>query len=475
MPTLHEHLSALPHRDLRAVATRLGVRTRGENRKADWITAVAQAWQDPAQRTALLALLSSAAHAAAYRLAQAGELPAALFLAEYGAIRRAGAAHHWQPAPWDAPQSVSEELYYVGLLCPEPPAAPERAARLALVTDLRHLFAATSPPPGLPHPDPDRSAEPAAALMHDVAQLVCYVLAQPTLTLLHGRWLPPAHLAALNRRLLRPDPARQPRAHKRLPRLRFIAFLAVAAGLHHGGAITPVGWHWLAQPPAHRLRQLWQAWRSAPTALRRAFAQTEAALPAPWPNLLLEHLARQSAPFTAADLAATLLGQAANFTAYFAAHLPDLAAFDRHVAELLAGVLHTWGIVTVADASAPEPRVYTITETGRWLLTALPDAAPPVWLAAPTAADAQLTEPTPATWRIAAPIWTPPHLLAVLDLYAAHEQLQWAGEPPAHCYRLTETTIASASAAGHELATLLQALTALGLAPTPAQMPAKDA
>jgi len=469
MPTLHEHLLTLPQRDLRAIATRLGVRRRGQNRKADWISAVAQAWQETDQRTALLAQLSPAAHAAAYRLAQAGALPAALFFAEFGAIRRAATGRHWQPPPWEAPDSVSEELYYAGLLCPLPQAPLERAARLALVADLQSIFAPQSRPPPLEAADLLAGSEHAAALVHDVAQLLCFLLAQPDLRLLHGRWLAPGPLAAFNRRLLQPDPAPQRRSHKRAPRLRFIAFLAAAAGLVADGQVTPTGWAWLAQPPAPRLAQLWRAWRSAPTVLRQAFDQPEAALPPPWPGLLLDHLGRQRAPFGAADLAATLLGQAANFTTYFAAHLPDLAALDRHVAALLTGALRTWGVVTEADASSPEPCLYMLTETGCWLLTAPPDAAPPVWPGAQASTLAQLTEPAPETWQIAAPISTAPHAQAVLGLYAAYQQLLWSADPPCHRYDLTETTVAAASAAGYELASLLQALTDLGLTLTPEQ------
>ena len=142
VPTLRQCLEALPHRDVRGIATRLGVRRRGEHRKAGWIEGILQAWLASAGQAQIIAGLSPAARRAAIRLAQGGEFPAQLFLAEYGAVRRPRPDQRWLPPPWEAPQTISEELYYCGLLAATPPALLEKAVRLTLPADLQFLFAA---------------------------------------------------------------------------------------------------------------------------------------------------------------------------------------------------------------------------------------------------------------------------------------------------------------------------------------------
>jgi hypothetical protein len=262
MLLLRDALAALPYRDLRAIAIRLQLRSRSQHRKEDWLAAIVQAWHDPARRTAWLDRLSPAARAAARRLAQAGELPATLFLAEYGPLRRPGPDRHWTPPPWEAPLTVSEELYYCGLLCPaqadvelQPAHRLEKASRLALPADLRaycgELPAAPAPPPATPQPPGE-----ASPLLHDAGQILLYLAHHADLRLDHGRWLPVPHLADLNRRLLCPEPAPLPASHKRCRRLRFLWFLITAAGLQADGRLTPLGWTWLAEPRPQQLALL---------------------------------------------------------------------------------------------------------------------------------------------------------------------------------------------------------------------------
>ena len=178
VPTLRQCLEALPHRDVRGIATRLGVRRRGEHRKAGWIEGILQTWLASAGQAQIIAGLSPAARQAAIRLAQGGEFPAQLFLAEYGAVRRSRPDQRWLPPPWEAPQTISEELYYCGLLAATPPALLEKAVRLTLPADLQFLFAADALLGCLPA-SPDDTNNTAAALLHDVAQVLCFLIEQP--------------------------------------------------------------------------------------------------------------------------------------------------------------------------------------------------------------------------------------------------------------------------------------------------------
>ena len=88
MPALFHHLQHMSHRDLRAVATRLSVRQPGSHSKQAWVEVLHQFLLSDQAIDPLGSLLSLSALNALGRLIAAGELPAALFFAEYGPIRR---------------------------------------------------------------------------------------------------------------------------------------------------------------------------------------------------------------------------------------------------------------------------------------------------------------------------------------------------------------------------------------------------
>jgi hypothetical protein len=486
MPTLRQCLEALPHRDVRGIATRLGVRRRGEHRKADWIAGILQVWLASASRPQIVAGLSSAALGAAIRLAQGGEFPAPLFLAEYGAVRRPRPGQRWLPPPWEAPQTISEELYYCGLLAATPPALLEKAVRLTLPADLKALFADEALLDQRPVAAGE-AGDASSALLHDVAQVLCFLVEQHGLTLLHGRWLAPAALAELNGRLLRPEPRPepgrrripQPRSHARAPRLRFLFFLATAAGLCSGSSLTPLGWTWLAEPVGARLTLLWNAWRAAPPSLRQAYRQATAALPEPWPDLALKHLVRLPPAFTAAQLAQTVLGQETAFAAYFTAHLPDISALDAAAASLIETLTQDWGALAATTASAAPTdtfKPFGLTDFGRWLIDPAHGDLPAASFADQAGPAARLNVQDDAEWQLIVAPWASPLSLAHLAAYASYVSPTPSGgigvarhDPPSHVYRLDEGTIAAAAAAGHGLPDLLQALTGLGVQLTPQQ------
>jgi hypothetical protein len=481
VPSLLECLAALPHRDLRAVATHLGLRQRGHNRKDDWVGAVVHAWETPDSQRAIIAALSPAARASAARLAGAGELPAPLFFAEYGRVRRPRRGKHWSPPPWEAPETASEELYYCGLLSPATSASLDRTPRLTMAAELQQLFAGTLP---VLQPVPDElvasvPSTTAAALIHDLGQVLAYLLSHPHLPLLHGRWLAPAALAELNQRLLRPEIGPRPRSHKRSPRLRFLFFLATAANLQVAGQVTPLGWTWLAEPPAERLRLLWQAWQETTQADRRAYAQPIASLPPPWPRLALAHLPGLPAVFTAAELAQTVLGTEKDYTAYFAAHAPDIRALDAAAVDLLSTLAHDWGVVVSLVSGDPtDPAApCSLSAVGHWLLDPARNPIPAeIWgrpeLSFVTAAitGAQLDTRDDNAWQVAVSAWAELRFLAILSPYAAYRGFDRTAQPPLHRYVLSKDTVATASATGYGMASLFQALSGLGLALTADQV-----
>ena len=295
MNLLLDYLGRLPQRDLRAIATRIGVRKADSNRKQAWVLAVHRFQLAPDAPAFMLDLLSPSALEALNRLLGVDALPTALFLAEYGPIRRAGVNRSWSPSPWQQPASVSEELYYAGLLFPVDPKPIERSRQVAVPPDLRRHLAPQVATLRMTQARP-------FPLLHDLAQVLFYLHQHPDLVLQHGRWLSPFHVTQLNQRLLNSDPPPLPTSHKRTHRLRFLFFLAQSAGLLVGSEVTAFAWFWVAEPPAQQMTLLWQAWLGASTDLRRVYVQPGSYLPAPWPHLLVKQLAEIPMPCSADQL-----------------------------------------------------------------------------------------------------------------------------------------------------------------------------
>ncbi|MEZ4705646.1 MAG: WYL domain-containing protein [Caldilineaceae bacterium] len=499
----------LPAHDLRAVATRLGVRRRGHERKDDWVAAIVAIWQQPQNRQAALQRLSPTARAALLQLCTAHKLPAAIFWADYGPLRRpqsAARTANADAAPWVAPATVSEELYYSGLLHGVEHANIQRTEHVQPPMPLcPHLLltavetAAAPAGPAAPHAWP---------LLHDLAQYLIFHSQHADLSLLHGRWLAPTQLKALNARLLQPAAAPL-RSHKSAPRLCWLAFLAQAAHLHSADGLTAAAWSWLAAAPATQLLTLWLAWQRAPAALRRTYAQPDAYLGGadrtPWPQPLIHLLAQQNDAFSAARLADQILGAADALLAYFAAYLPDSATLTHIVAELLAGPLTSLGLVqrqSAAPSAAPPAQIaYTLAPAGHWLLhpalpapalTSAPDepAAARTLTAAHTAVAARWVESTAAAPGAAmseARWLTPPYLQLEIAAAAPFDQQAHlaafaddgrllpppdAEHGPRHLWLLHRDALARAAAADRPFVQLTDALAALELALPAAHMAA---
>ena len=377
MNLLLDYLGRLPQRDLRAIATRIGVRKADSNRKQAWVLAVHRFQLAPDAPAFMLDLLSPSALEALNRLLGVDALPTALFLAEYGPIRRAGVNRSWSPSPWQQPASVSEELYYAGLLFPVDPKPIERSRQVAVPPDLRRHLAPQVATLRMTQARP-------FPLLHDLAQVLFYLHQHPDLVLQHGRWLSPFHVTQLNQRLLNSDPPPLPTSHKRTHRLRFLFFLAQSAGLLVGSEVTAFAWFWVAEPPAQQITLLWQAWLGASTDLRRFYVQPGSYLPAPWPHLLVKQLAEIPMPCSPDQLTARILSASPAFQGFFLAYLEDLSQLDDLIADILADPLAQLSVTFAQpDQASPDPdqsvaaRRFSLTPTGRWLLqptvAALPD------------------------------------------------------------------------------------------------------
>lgn len=470
MPTLQQHLAALPYRDLRGIATRLGVSQRGQNRKTLWRTALIQGWRTATQRQTWLAQLSPQAQAALQRLLLGEQMPRALFEAEYGVVRRVTARRHWPTPPWQDPQTPAEELYYAGLLAPADGLAWSKTNFITLPADLRPLI----PPPlsSVPlssaplssAPLPPGPLPPASLLCHDIGQLLIYLHTEtlgPSTRQRHqpSGWLTRAQLHRLNQRLLHPEPAPLPRSHKQTNRLRNLLFFATAAGLIEAGAVTPFAWAWLGEPLSAQSALLWRGWQTASPTLRHRYAQPDAGLPAPWPAPLLTALRTAPMPFTAPALSAQLLNQDPSLRPYWVAHLADLSDLDQLINATCATTLHALGLVQMVTAT-PAP-VFQITAFGRWLLGE--PAAPPEW---PSALNPSATLSVTATeWSVTLPANA---LLAQAKL-APYAHYGPAPAPPTtgHLYQLTPTTVGQAAALGLGLPALAAAFALIALPLTP--------
>jgi hypothetical protein len=462
MLTLVDQLQAMPYRDVRGVAIRLGLRNSDQNQKAAWIDAIQQGWRDADQRQHWVGQLSLAALRALARLLAAQTIPAPLFWAEYGRIRQATSRHHWDPAPWQEPTSVSEELYYSGLLSAYGASSLARAAIVTLPTDLRPLLAPQLMPVAVNRsPSPSLCAVPAWPLCHDIGQLLIYGQTQLAPRRPSQPWLNRAQVAALRSRLWSPQAAIANRSHRSQPYLRLLAFLAAVGELQIDGQVTPRGWAWLAATAGSQFAELCTIWLTATPEEQRHYQLPGGLLGAPWPQPLVRQLRRVASQlsFTVNDLVHGLLGAPDESPAFWVANVPSLTALDQLVTQTVDEVLLPLGVVEGTGGEAA--RVYTVTPVGQGWLTDKPIAGP--------------EEVTPAAVLQS----TPDQTAFWLDLgaqpgptMAAQAQVARYGEyevPPArspqrhHRYLLTARTLARAAAAGHGLPTLAQAFSTLGL------------
>jgi hypothetical protein len=483
MKTFQAALAERPYAQLRGVAIRLGVHVRRQNAKPYWIQRILAFWSDAALAEAWLARLSVSTLNALRLLIEVDSIPRSLFLGEYGSIRYVSGHSRWQPPPWQAPQTVSEELYYAGLLYPLDGPTIERSQRVGLPAELRTQLRAQLQPLLVDDAGADSaplvdSSEPTILpLVHDVAQLLmglhhAAVQSDERTVTANGRWLRRPQLVALNRRVLQPDVDVQ-RSHKAAPRLCRLMFLATAAGLQQQGHIQPQGWAWLAASPSQQIERLWQAWRMADVQLRTIYAEPDGAMAPPWPEPLVAHLAQQAKPTTAGELALALVSDPTVETRYWTANVADLTELTQLIEALCCGSLGALGIVvpcppgeSAASEQQRKPTRYRVTRLGRRLL-------------AETAADTdepcddapwRIEQQSQEAWLVCGPAGGRYHAQAQLAGYAAGWTLTQREREPHSCFELQAQRVARATAVGYGEADLQSALQALGIIVTAEQV-----
>lgn len=331
LPTLEACLQQTPWRRLLGLMAANGLAASARWRKAELINALYAHLCQPTLLATIIPAFAPVVHRALQALLHAdGHLPAAAFQERYGRLRpyrpwrqAAEGAEADQAAPWVAPASPAEALWWQGLIYLEPPKVNARRPQQVvipaeLLPALRHLLPLAQPPDNPPaltvspsHPVTlsllPRPGRPPDLVWH-MALWLASVAAAP-IRLLRGGWLPPTALHALARRLglaMPTDPIDTlrfrplPRSERAWPYLAFLHYLARAAGFVTGDgvagggllALTPVAWAWLAAARSAQWRQLWQAWQTAPVELRAPFAFAWPALNRTMHDLLAEQLRR---------------------------------------------------------------------------------------------------------------------------------------------------------------------------------------
>lgn len=192
--------------------------------------------------------------------AAGGSLPHYLFQKAYGKIRiyRPWRADGTPKYPWKKPQSVAEKLWYLGFIelvkgKPDQVALPDEVA--ALLPPLPRIEPVA-------HADTSLLQSPVETLCIDLAMMLSALLYHDVRPL-HGRWLPPFALRAVNERLRFGENLDGVRSELQTRRLRFIHYLAEAAGLVaiQAGVLKPTvqAWRWLDLSPDEIWRSLMDA------------------------------------------------------------------------------------------------------------------------------------------------------------------------------------------------------------------------
>lgn len=233
-------------RELRVVARTHGFRFENRWTHEEAQTALRRTLLDEAGLKKILRRLNAEEQEALLALkTHEGRMVRYTFTRLYGKIRP---YRPWRddalPHPWRRPISTAEKLWFLGLIEVQVHQAvllPEAVSALL---------------PEVPHPQTTLWAgdEPnldAVALVRDVALLLGMLLNTP-MRLLHGRWLSPSALKAINRCLSQPEALTGVRSEFQTYRLRFLHYLAQTAGLvsvqNRRLLPTPEAWSWLNLP-----------------------------------------------------------------------------------------------------------------------------------------------------------------------------------------------------------------------------------
>ncbi len=255
---------------LRAIALARDLKRAREPTKSDLVDLLAhdilsksggELSASPLSDEAQLALESLIAHS--------GQMPLNKFCRRFGHVRpykpwRQDSPHH----PWRSPISPAEILWYQGLIFK----STQRQGLwekeyIVIPEDLLALLppVETQSLPALIESASTPSHVVKADLLYDVCLFLGFLNSQDIIPL-HGRWLPPRQMQALNRLFSAPEDLTKVRSEKRTGRLRFIHYLCETTGLVAlaGRYLkpTPMVASWLAEGRREKLLTLWEGWQS---------------------------------------------------------------------------------------------------------------------------------------------------------------------------------------------------------------------
>lgn len=266
---LQDCLAKLPFRNLLVIARLLDVR-RGQNTpKAELVERLTRSLQRvTVLERALQQLTDDERQALDALIAAGGEMPWMVFQEHFGDLRpyrpwRADAPRR----PWETPISPAEGLWFRGLIyrLPRHPRTTYDVRVLIPEELLERLPSPSKPPVADAAVEVDAEERPAALgdIATDVALLIS-LLHREDIEPLWERWLAPRYYHDLNARLSVSEDLREVRSELQTHRLRFVHYVAEAAGLVGLAGRwlkpTPQAWGWLDQAPAERYQTLWSAW-----------------------------------------------------------------------------------------------------------------------------------------------------------------------------------------------------------------------
>jgi len=258
---------------LAAIAERRGVELAA-TRKRDMVDQLAEAlsdpesvqevvsWLPPRQRTALDALSAAG-----------GQLPAARFCREHGAVRRMGPGRLEREKSWRDPQSPAEALYYAGLLFFGFDEVEGQIIEVVFVPDdvlplLPPAEAKTGSFSVATMSQPRIVRDAGRAFAEDLTTLLACI-ETGSLRPLHDRTLHPRDLAHINERLISPQRLTGIRHEQETGRLALLLRLArrlrlVGLSGRQLCLHRPAAREWLQADLPYQMLTLQEAWRDDP-------------------------------------------------------------------------------------------------------------------------------------------------------------------------------------------------------------------
>ncbi|PJF40076.1 MAG: WYL domain-containing transcriptional regulator [Chloroflexi bacterium] len=295
-------------------------------------------------------MLSSQEHEALMMLkAHGGQMPLHQFVARFGYIRIKRAWRDDMPRyPWLHSTAIAERLWYQAFI----EIVSGKTKKVVLPDEVSAML------PPLPRPKiakwanlPCRNgggregdSNMRTALCVDLAVLLGMLL-RDDITLLHGRWLPPYALKAINAHLQHPEDLTGVRSELQTERLRFLHYVAEAAGLvavQHGVLKPTVkAWQWLSLPYHIGWQILWDA---VCADIKRPNSL--------WQHFRLPEVERETWHVITQQINALQIGRAYTVSSFIKTcnlHLIDDNLDEKQLQILMAEPLHWLGIASIKD------------------------------------------------------------------------------------------------------------------------------